>query len=379
MNSSVVYATASRLNQGGMGTIGWHACRALHGGGLLRLVLSPDTGRAGPLQPVARQLAWPFRKAMAAMNRMGWHHLHDDFFDRWASTWLEKGTDYYGWLNQSLACIRRCRALGGRTFVDRGSVEPRLQQCWLEQEYARHGLRVSAVKPWSVKRMVREADEVDVIVAPSSLVVESYLAAGYHKEKVRLNPLGVDLHPLPAACERRRDDNVFRFVFVGQLSIQKGMVDLLRSWKRFHDRPAELVLAGVIPAAERSVTEPLLRDARKVVWNGHCDDVGELLRRCDVLVLPSAQDGFGLVVLEAFASGLPVIVSDRVGARDCVRDGVNGVIFRFGDGAALEEAMDSFLRKREKVKAMGTAALETAKEYSWERYGKSLIALIRDR
>ena len=90
-----------------MGTIAWHACKALADGGLLRRVIAPEVGAAGALAPFAQGLPWPFRKVMAAMNRLQWHHWHDDFFDRWASSWLEPGDSFYGWLNQSLATIRK--------------------------------------------------------------------------------------------------------------------------------------------------------------------------------------------------------------------------------------------------------------------------------
>ena len=358
-----------------MGTIAWHACNGLMEADLLRRVVAPETGAAGSLEPFARDLSWPFRKAMAAMNRLRWHSIHDDFFDRWVSSQIEPGMNFYGWLHQSLACIRKCHQGGGKTFVDRGSVEPRLQRRWLQEEYARHGLRQDPMTSRNVERMVREADETDVVVAASTLVAQSYLAAGYPPAKVGVNNLGVDFKQ-PAEKDQFHEGE-FRMVFVGQVSLQKGVPDLLRAWRKFSHSKAELVLAGIIPRREVAVIEPLLRESRRVVWNGHCADVPALLKNCDVLVLPSAQDGFGLVVLEAFAAGLPVIVSDRVGAKDCVTEGKNGFVFRFGDVSALQERLEWFLQDMGRARFMRAAALETAANMSWKNYGERLVSLLK--
>jgi len=364
------------LNRGGMGTIAWHACNAMMEAGLLHRVIAPETGAAGRLEPLAQDLPWPFRKAMAAMNRLRWHSAHDAWFDRWAASRIESGMDYYGWMHQSLACIRRCHQGGGRAWVDRGSVEPRLQRRWLVEEYARHGLRRDPMDSRAVNRMVQEADETDFVVAASTLVARSYREVGYPESKIVVNYPGVDLKVF-GGVERREPQNRMRFVFVGQLSLQKGIPDLLRAWKKLAPSDAELILAGVVPPGEESIILPLLRDAPHVTWKGHCQDVPSLLREGDVLVLPSAQDGFGLVVLEAFASGLLVIVSDRVGARDCVIEGKNGFIFPFGNEGALGERLAWCLKERERVREMRKEARETAGRFSWEAYGQRLVSFFK--
>ncbi len=376
MISPVVYRTALPLNRGGLGTIAWYACHALMKEGLLHRVLAPEVGAAGLLAPFAHGLPFPFRQTMAIINRLGWHYWKDSFFDRWASSWIQPGMDYYGWMHQSLTCIRKCHHLGGRTFVDRGSVEPRLQQRWLKEEYIKHGLRIDPIAPLTLQRMIQEGNETDIIVVPSSLVKNSYLAAGYKEKHLHINPLGVEIKD-SSPLEVKKKEDVVRFVFVGQLSIQKGIPDLLQIWQRFARSNSELVLAGTIPPQEITVIQPLIKKCRRIRWNGHCHDVSALLKTCDVLLLPSAQDGFGLVVLEAFACGLPVIISDRVGAKDCVSEGKNGFIFRFGNQSALEEKLEWFCSDLNRSRSMRTATFETAKHYSWESYGQRFTTLFK--
>lgn len=374
MAAPILYSVAMPLNRGGLGTIAWHACLGLQRAGLLQMVLAPETRAAGPLSPWARELPWFFRNGMRVLNRFQWYCLHDDFFDRWVSTWIESGMNYYGWMNQSLACIRKCHGFNGRTLIDRGSVEPRLQYRWLIEEYAKYELRHDPMHRLTIQRMVYEADESDIIVVPSRLVADSYVAAGYKSCKLFVNPLGVNIRLYESTAKHHCQD-VIRFIFVGQISIQKGIPNLLRVWKKLMPSNAELILAGMIPPGEKSVIQSLLQDTPRLNWIGHCQNVSALLQTCDVLLLPSAQDGFGLVVLEAFANGLPVIVSDRVGAKDCVLDGENGFIFRFGDIQALEDRLRWFLEDGNRSRTMSAAAFKTAEHYTWESYGQRLASL----
>lgn len=375
MSRPVFYSVAMPLNRGGMGSIGWHAARGLLRGGRLAAVASTEVGAAGSLAEFARGMSWPARRGMALLNRLGFHHAHDVLFDRWVAGQVPPDADFYGWMNQSLVSISACRAAGGRSFVDRGSVEPRLQRQWLREQYARFGLLLDPMNSRSVARMVREAELADAVVVPSRLVERSYLEAGHPAERLRVNPLGVEAERyLPA--EGPRQGGLLRFAFVGQLSIQKGIPDLLPVWTRVAGHGVELVLAGTVPAVERAHIEPVLRRSRRVEVLGHCDDVAGLLATCDVLVLPSAQDGFGLVVLEAMACGLPVIVSDRVGASDCVEEGKNGFVFRFGDNGALADRLKWFMADRSRALGMRAAALETARRHSWEAYGQRLLDVV---
>ena len=373
-----VYSIAMPLNRGGMATIAWHATCAMQKSGLLQCAAAPEVGAAGSLQPYAREMPFPLRKGMAVLNRLRLHSIHDRLFDHWAANWIGSDTNFYGWLHQSLACIRAVHRNGGLAFVDRGSVEPCKQQHWLTEEYVRFGLQSAPIPSQTVQRMQAEGIEADGIFVPSRLVAESYIEAGFPFKKIFINPLGVDASRYTPRSATPAE-HPLRFVFVGQLSIQKGLPDLLAAWHKIQPCNAELTLAGIIPPDEESVIRPLLNQTHRIQWKGHCTDVPALLRECDVLILPSAQDGFGLVVLEALACGLPVIVSDRVGAKDCVRDKINGRIFEFGFHDHLIENLRWFLDTPDRSSQMREAALNTAKEYSWEAYGQRLVGILADR
>jgi glycosyltransferase involved in cell wall biosynthesis len=103
-----------------------------------------------------------------------------------------------------------------------------------------------------------------------------------------------------------------------------------------------------------------------------------LYRESSVLVFPSICDGFGMVVTEALAHGLPVITTDQVGAADLIVDGVNGWIVRAGDAEALRERMAHCLEQPEALRSMREAAERTGFKHSWKAYRKRLVRTICD-
>ena len=106
-------------------------------------------------------------------------------------------------------------------------------------------------------------------------------------------------------------------------------------------------------------------------------DVAAIMRASDIFVLPSIEDSYGLVVVEAMASGLPTIVSDHVGASEVIEPGITGLVVPAGDDEALASAIrrladDAGFRFR-----IARAARErVSAEGSWSRYGADAIAAI---
>ena len=106
--------------------------------------------------------------------------------------------------------------------------------------------------------------------------------------------------------------------------------------------------------------------------------LAEQYRAADVLMFPTLCDGFGMVVTEAFAHGLPVITTKRAGAADVVRHGENGLIIPAGDASAIEEVLEWCLSHRVELEAMRLAALDTAKRMQWGDFRQVLAQHVID-
>lgn len=105
-------------------------------------------------------------------------------------------------------------------------------------------------------------------------------------------------------------------------------------------------------------------------------ELTRLYQRADVVVFPSLSDGFGLVILEAMSSGVPVVATTSSGGPDAIEDGANGLLVQPGDSnaiaTALERLMDSDLRLELGVRARQRAL----SEFSLEAYGARLEAAL---
>lgn len=106
----------------------------------------------------------------------------------------------------------------------------------------------------------------------------------------------------------------------------------------------------------------------------------EFYNQSSVFVLASVADGFGMVVAQAMACGLPVIVTENVGAKDLIEEGVNGFVVPVGAPEIIAERLRLLHDDPERCRAMGRAArLSVEQGYSWQDYGDRLLSFVRTR
>jgi alpha-maltose-1-phosphate synthase len=209
----------------------------------------------------------------------------------------------------------------------------------------------------------REMELADLVLSPSTFVLNTIRQ--FHPAKaVALAPYGVDLdywHPNSAP----RPEGPLRFLYVGQCSIRKGIPLLLDAWAAADLPDAQLDLVGGWHLAEHV----LGRLPRGVVYRG--PSAREALRRhyqqADVFILPSYFEGFGLVILEAMACGLPVIASDATAGPDLFA-GEEGLVFPVGNRDRLVEALRSYAAQRDRLPQLQRAARTRAEQFTWTRY-----------
>jgi glycosyltransferase involved in cell wall biosynthesis len=145
---------------------------------------------------------------------------------------------------------------------------------------------------------------------------------------------------------------------------------LLHAFASLHDVRKTLTLVG--PVVEDGLLPRPARADVRVRGKLAREALAAEYASADVLVMPSRGEGYGLVVAEALASGLPAIVSSATGAKDLVRDGENGWVFAAGDAVDLARAMRRACERRPELPRIGQAASETARRCTWERYGEAV-------
>jgi glycosyltransferase-like protein len=234
------------------------------------------------------------------------------------------------------------------------------------------------------------------VVLPDRVLVVSehwrrLLANGYGVEPTVV-PSGVDLDrfrrpptvdPL-SLRERAGAADRFLFLTVGGIEPRKGSLEMVEALARLRDGDASGPMLAVVGghsfqdhSAYRDrvfarMREIGVEEGRDVVVLGTVDD-GELeawYRAADAFVFPSVKEGFGLVVLEAMAAGLPVVATDIPVFREYLTDD-DAVLAPAGSSQALAEAMERLMRDPELRDRLGEAGPELAARFSWERSARS--------
>lgn len=193
---------------------------------------------------------------------------------------------------------------------------------------------------WWLQSIVHYA--ADTIVVPSESVAQmAYERCGIPREKVAVIPNAVEISAADELKLSGPNDppRGQRIGFLGRLDPIKRIPDLIQAM-RFLDPPARLEIFGRGP--QRAELEEMIVAegmSDRICLHGVVADPGEALAQMDLLVLPSAAEGFGLVLIEAMNVGVPVIGTDVPGIRDVVRDQVTGLLVPVASPAAIAAAV----------------------------------------
>lgn len=203
-------------------------------------------------------------------------------------------------------------------------------------------------------------DLVDVYLAPSTLVANKLKEGGFPADRIMVRPNYVD----PDPGERRGPGDYA--LFVGRLSPEKGIETLLDAAALAAEVPFKIVGDGpLLESVQRAVRDERHGRIEHVGWSDH-DDVMSLMRGARFLVFPSrCYEGFGLVIAEAFACGLPVIASRLGNMAEMVDDDATGLLFEPGNAASLADACVRLWTNEADAERMGrTARARFVSKYS---------------
>jgi len=370
----VVYSIGSRLAGGGIGDTAYHAARGIwRAGHLVRLLCLGHEPTDVPERLIA-SLWFPTRRFLR-LPPFFYYLLKDRSYDRRSARLLPEAFDvFHGWNSHCLLSLARAKERGAVTFVERGSAHPLDQQRLLEDEHRRFGLPPPAGMARLAERCMAEYEVTDCIHVPSSFCRESFLRHGVAEERLVVSPFGVDLARFAPKPEPSR----FTVLFVGEVGLRKGALDLLEAWARLRLADARLILLGGIdPAVARLVDA--CRGRCEFETPGFGRDVPSALSEASVLVLPAIEDGFPLVVLEAMASGRPVVVSENTGSKDAIRQGEHGFVVPIHSPDAIAERLQWLHDHPAERADMGRAARAQAEQFPWERHGEDLVRLYAER
>ncbi len=213
---------------------------------------------------------------------------------------------------------------------------------------------------------IREMELADLVLVPSTFVKRSITQ--FIDKKVALAPYRVDSE-LWKPSPPRKEDGRLRFLYVGQISLRKGIPLLIQAWKKAQLKDARLELVGIWQLAMRKQKEL----PEGVTYSGPCSRsrLREFYQNSDVFVFPSYFEGYGLVITEALACGVPVLASNATAAPD-VLDESCGCVFESGNLDQLVDLLRHYSSVRDRVSLMREPARKKAEGITWENYRRSV-------
>lgn len=297
-------------------------------------------------------------------------YLIHEIFDKAASLKMYKADIFVGWASFSLHSFEEAKKARMIKVLDEGSSHVIYRRDIVKEEYDKFGIKPELPHRKLVEKELREYEEADYIVVSSLFAKRTFLEKGIPERKIIHVPYGVDLS---AFKQIPKNDNIFRVVFVGGMSLRKGVHYLLQAFSELNLPNAELLLVGSI---NNEIKPFFKKHEGRFRWVGHIPQ-RELYRyhsQGSVFVLNSIEDGFGQVIIQAMVCGLPVIATENTGGPDIIRDGKDGFIIPIRDIEALKNKILYLYQNKEICKIMGQSAKErVSKGFTWDDYGEKMI------
>jgi glycosyltransferase involved in cell wall biosynthesis len=266
---------------------------------------------------------------------------------------------------------RAAKRAGMKLVVDQQSVHPLYRREALRRAYGRLGLDPPEFDAGTDARVVRELEQADVILAPSTFVLEENVRAGIPASRQRLVPLGVDTDLFRPMPRLRRAGEPLRVLLVAALSPTKGVVDLLEAVRRIGSDLVRVMLVGRMTPGTGNLVAPY-RHLFDHLLPMPQEQLAACYHRADLFCLPSFFEGSALVVHEAMATGLPCVVTAAAGS--LIEHGLDGWIVPPGAPDLLAEALDALLGDDRLRERLGAAARHTAEAHDISSYGRRLVA-----
>jgi glycosyltransferase involved in cell wall biosynthesis len=368
------------MGAGRVCTTAWHQVNGASAAGAEIIVFPAAISRALPAKvKVKPTLArGRFRIPNKLLGRMAYVKLHDWIVSRRIEEMAGQIDIIHTWPLGSLRTLATAARLGIPTVLERCNSHTRFGYEVVRRECDRLGVTLprNHEHAYNVEILAREEEEYRLafrLLCPSDFVVKTFLDQGFSSEKLVRHQYGFDETRF-RPDERNRDPRRgLTMISVGVCAVRKGLHYALEAWLASPAcRDGTFLIAGeFVPAYRHKLSAMLAHPSVKVL--GHRNDVPKLMRRSDMLVLPTIEEGFPAVCLEAMASGCVPVVSE-VCSGVC-RHMDNALVHPVGDVATLTQHITMLHDDPGLLEKLRAGALHSAPETTWAAAGHRLLAV----
>jgi len=278
-----------------------------------------------------------------------------------------------------LQTSRVAKGLGYKVLLYGGAPHPiyLMEQIQLEHDtFDLKGAKEYRSRAWDMARFAAHVEQADYLLTPSEFAKETYVQQGFPRERIFVAPLGVDVQRFRATPPPTEGPFICLFVahVAGSTGMVKGLPYLLQAWSELNLKNARLLVCGKMGQEAQQVIQRYAGKLPDVEFTGPVSNVVEYYRKASIFVLPTLAEGLAKVVLEAMASGRPVITTPVL--KPVVREGSDGFYISPRDVAALKDRILHFYQHREEVSRMGANASERAQQFTWEPFSQRIADIV---
>ena len=370
----ILYSFPHKIGAARICYTAWQQVQGLASAGVDVLAMPASVARpvAANVQPTLAKGG--FRLPFRLLGKYRAFRLHDRIVAKRLKTVAGEIDVVHVWPSAALETIKTAKHLGIPTVLERPNAHTRYAYDIVKAECKRIGVGLPPGDDYTYRmdvlaREEEEFEKVDYLLCASEFSARTFRDTGCPSEKIIRHTYGFDEKSYHPSGQRAKRE--FTAIFVGVAAVRKGLHLALEAWRR---SPAAkdgiFLIAGEVAPEYAKHLEEYFRDPN-IVALGHRRDIPELMRRADVLVLPSLEEGFGLVCAEAIGSGCVPIVSEA--CTEICQHMHNGLVHPIRDTETLTQHIAMLYEDRSLLRRLRETCIRERLNYTWTAAGHKLL------
>jgi glycosyltransferase involved in cell wall biosynthesis len=323
-----------------------------------------------------------FRIPYKVLGTMRALALHDYIVSRRVEKLAGKIDIIHTWPDAALLTLKAAARLGIPTVLERPNAHTRFAYTAVQKEAKRLGIVLAETDEYYFHEDVLRKEEeeyqlTDYLLCASEFSKKTFLDQGLPAGKLLRHIYGYDDKAYyPDESKKGQTKGGLTMLFAGEAAVRKGVHFALEAWLNSPaHRDGKFLIAGrFLPAYADKISGMLAHPSVEVL--GHRNDLPELMRKSDLFTLPSVEEGFGLVCVEAIGSGAVPLVSEA--CTDVCRHMDNSLVHPIGDVATLTKHITMLYEDRALLQRLRESCIRTAPSCTWTAAGVKLLDVYRD-
>jgi glycosyltransferase involved in cell wall biosynthesis len=379
----VLYSFPHRLGADRICYTAWEQVNGLASAGADILVHSGSISRAVPKgvrtnSTLARgNLRIPYR-VLGSMRAL---KLHDWIVSRRLERIADQIDIVHAWPLGALSTLKAAARLGIPTVLERPNAHTRFAYEVVKEECERIGVPLPRGHEHAFNAEILEREEEEYrtayrLLCPSEFTLKTFVDQGFSREQLARHFYGVDEKVFHPNGTVRQNDAGLTVIFVGVAAVRKGLHLALEAWLQSpaHKNGTFLIAGEMLPDYAAKLGSMLSHPSVHPL--GHRTDVPDLMRKSDAMILPTIEEGFGLVCTEAMSSGCVPIVSEA--CTEICKHMVNSLVHRIGDVSTLTQHITLLYENRLLLQQLRATGLKRVPEITWDAAGERLLEVYRE-